>query len=735
MRTAMTLMLVIVVASAGLGVGDPDVSRAEVDPLVAVSGDSLLAYLTELTNIQPYSGWRNSASSGEQEAVDYVAQTLGEMTYLNSMGLTLEQQDFKVFLATEIWDSSLSVTVGGRVVDIPADALRGPRWNAARAIRFDSDGAFNDADPGPVTATGRVELVRVQADFDRLAQLDLSEAIVMVDYALLDMSVMNESDVGRNVNALMQVQPAALVVVTQFSNVYRESHGALIGDGSAFNTAQLIGNFPILYVCLEELSYAGIADWDDLSLIEAATVTWDADVFSPGQSRNLIAHIPGADASQAVILGAHIDSPNSPGALDDGSGSVVLMEVARVLDAAQVQPPVDLYLVWFGSEELGLYGSQHFVATHAELLDHTLGMLNVDCLLHPLDGIQATLKLETWPYGRFGDKEMRWADYLAEQAAQLGIEAEASPVYRLVSDSTSFAGFGVPQVNLIYSNEEMDRRGELHYAGQLHSPYDTVDLVRAQREVLVQMAQIAVAAALNAGSDQPVLRTMPVPEGRAVIVATHTQDTTLSPAVNTEFGMALVAAGLDVDMIPFQQTITAADLVDAKLVIVTPPYDYAELVAGQVDLAWTEAEINLLSDYVAAGGVLVLTNGADALNFVGQPTSANEDWSEMNTLAEVFGVTYQSGTLSGRWARVIADTALTADVENVHVTLDSGIPFTITTGQVLAASRGMAALALVPFGAGEVIVMADVGSLAAGFSQSPENLTFWNNLAAYALHR
>ena len=118
-----------------------------------------------------------------------------------------------------------------------------------------------------------------------------------------------------------------------------------------------------------------------------------------------------------MILGAHIDSPNAPGAMDDGSGSAILLEMARVLDAARVQPPVDLYLVWFGSEELGLYGAAHFVATHQELLDRTLAMLQIDGLTRPLDGIDADLRLVTWSYGRLGDPRLVWPEALAQVAA------------------------------------------------------------------------------------------------------------------------------------------------------------------------------------------------------------------------------------------------------------------------------------------------------------------------------
>ncbi|TKJ28400.1 MAG: hypothetical protein CEE40_11685, partial [Chloroflexi bacterium B3_Chlor] len=69
----------------------------------ALSLDSLLRYVESLTEIQPYSGWRNSASTGEEEAVRYVARVLDSFARLEEMGMTVEQEDFRVFMATEIW--------------------------------------------------------------------------------------------------------------------------------------------------------------------------------------------------------------------------------------------------------------------------------------------------------------------------------------------------------------------------------------------------------------------------------------------------------------------------------------------------------------------------------------------------------------------------------------------------------------------------------------------------------
>ena len=191
-----------------------------------------------------------------------------------------------------------------------------------------------------------------------------------------------------NATALLAREPAGLVLVTSFSNRRGDSHGTFVGDLSALVSVSTAPAPPTLYVRLEDLAPAGIADWGDLSKVRSGPDRLGRGRLLAGILRQRDRHHPRQGTrSKAVILGAHLDSPNSPGAMDNGSGTVVLLEVARVLDAARLRPPVDLVLCWFGSHERGLYGSSNFLATHQELVDRTLAMLQVDCLSRPLDGI------------------------------------------------------------------------------------------------------------------------------------------------------------------------------------------------------------------------------------------------------------------------------------------------------------------------------------------------------------
>jgi hypothetical protein len=453
----------------------------------------------------------------------------------------------------------------------------------------------------------------------------------------------------------------------------------------------------------------------------------------------LVATIPGVDRSKSVILSAHIDSPNSPGALDDGSGSVVLMEIGRVLNEAQIKPQVDLVLVWYGSEEIGIYGSAHFVATHQELLDQTLAMLQLDCLTRPLDDIQNTrLNLVTWSFGRLGNDSLTWPDYLSESMAQYGVETLTENRYEVESDNTPFGGFDVPNANLIYLSSQMDRYGPIHYAGHLHSPYDTVELTRDVADVLEQMAQVALTAALKTAREKPQLRVTPKQDRRAVIVASHTEAEVMSPAGFTDFGQALAMEGFDVDLIPFGQPVTKSELSGADLVVVLPLLDYAtDQMVNLADENWSENELAVLEDYVAQGGFLVLTNSAHRIKIHNWTYDPNEDWRAVNQLAERFGFEYTFGSFSDRvfWVNKL-DHPLLEKVSYMELMPNNAIPIRTDNGIILAPRSGYrASIALVGHGLGEVLALADVGMLGnIGFG-TPENLNFWLNRARYAKMR
>ncbi len=86
-----------------------------------------------------------------------------------------------------------------------------------------------------------------------------------------------------------------------------------------------------------------------------------------GMEHNIIAEIPGTDLKdEVVIFGAHFDSWHTgTGATDNGAGSAVMMEVARILletiKETGIKPRRTLRLALWTGEEQGLYGSRRYV--------------------------------------------------------------------------------------------------------------------------------------------------------------------------------------------------------------------------------------------------------------------------------------------------------------------------------------------------------------------------------------
>jgi len=81
-----------------------------------------------------------------------------------------------------------------------------------------------------------------------------------------------------------------------------------------------------------------------------------------------IAEIPGTDPKikdELVMLGGHLDSwASATGATDNGAGTVVAMEVMRILNTLQVKPRRTIRAALWTGEEQGEFGSYGYVKQH-----------------------------------------------------------------------------------------------------------------------------------------------------------------------------------------------------------------------------------------------------------------------------------------------------------------------------------------------------------------------------------
>jgi carboxypeptidase Q len=81
-----------------------------------------------------------------------------------------------------------------------------------------------------------------------------------------------------------------------------------------------------------------------------------------------IAEIPGTDPKlkdEVVMVGGHLDSwISGTGATDNGAGSIVAIEVMRILNALKIKPRRTIRIALWSGEEEGMFGSKGYANQH-----------------------------------------------------------------------------------------------------------------------------------------------------------------------------------------------------------------------------------------------------------------------------------------------------------------------------------------------------------------------------------
>lgn len=105
---------------------------------------------------------------------------------------------------------------------------------------------------------------------------------------------------------------------------------------------------------------------------------------------NIEAVIPGRDDSRSLVVGAHYDTVETPGANDNASGVACLLETARYLLEAGIRPKIPLRLVAFTNEEPPYFGtndmgSRIYARSIKDLGERLVGMICLETLAYYSD--------------------------------------------------------------------------------------------------------------------------------------------------------------------------------------------------------------------------------------------------------------------------------------------------------------------------------------------------------------
>lgn len=203
------------------------------------------------------------------------------------------------------------------------------------------------------------------------------------------------------------------------------------------------------------------------------------------QVSNTVAEIRGTERpDEVVLLGAHLDSWDvGTGATDNATGSIAVLEAARILAASGVHPRRTIRFVLFGGEEEGLFGSQAYAAAHKSELAKYQAVLVLDNGSGRITGMALQ--------GRDELRDM-WQDLFAP-ISPLGPFAVRSG-NKGGTDHLSFIPYGVPGFNY-------DQLGR----GYNHTHHSQVDVY--DHTAPGDIAQAATVMAVNAWqlADMPEL--------------------------------------------------------------------------------------------------------------------------------------------------------------------------------------------------------------------------------------
>jgi len=153
------------------------------------------------------------------------------------------------------------------------------------------------------------------------------------------------------------------VAVFEPSSAARSDNGAiLIGGGLPGRNADAPPAVPQLVLAIEHFNRLARILEKNVPVTVALNVQnrFNDDV----NSFNVMAELPGTDKkNEVVMLGAHFDSWHAgTGAVDNASGSAVMMEAMRILEATGLPLRRTVRLGLWTGEEQGLHGSRQYVA-------------------------------------------------------------------------------------------------------------------------------------------------------------------------------------------------------------------------------------------------------------------------------------------------------------------------------------------------------------------------------------
>ena len=223
-------------------------------------------------------------------------------------------------------------------------------------------------------------------------------------------------------------------------------------------------------------------------LIEKGETVISLDVQNdshPTTAWHVLGDVPG-QTGEIILVGAHYDGHDiSQGAMDDASGTCLVLELARLFGPLRGQLRRTICFIGIACEELGVLGSMKFVEAHPDQMKDIAMMINLDSAVG--NGSKG-----------FAFSGLEEVESLLKQIAQeTGYPLRLSERIGTASDHFPFFMAGVPAISML-AREDNRTLGR----GFGHTTMDTLDKVseRDMKECAMVASRVLLRLAQEPGS-------------------------------------------------------------------------------------------------------------------------------------------------------------------------------------------------------------------------------------------
>lgn len=265
------------------------------------------------------------------------------------------------------------------------------------------------------------------------------------------------------------VEAGARAVIFQNDWQNRFSGGKWRHDGRAF---------PLNLTRLAGVPVIGFISTADGRRLVGQTVTLNVRAHvHPVEDFNVIADSRYGNPNRVVVIEGHLDAIYGPGILDNGSGSATILDTALALQ--RTPTPNHLRFIWFGGEELGLFGSAYYTRhLNDASLKKLMFDLDADVTATPnFDILVADPRFASnrkeFPPNVVPQSKPGTADFLAFFRAR-GIPAAPAWFGNDGTDSNSFSLVGVPNTGILTNQDCCKTKAEVAIWGGYRGDYDGV---------------------------------------------------------------------------------------------------------------------------------------------------------------------------------------------------------------------------------------------------------------------